>query len=189
MGFHFAHLLAYGESLRSPTKIQNSSAVVETVVIEMVHHSTTIINLAIETTDDRTRHLTDHIYHIVTFSALTLCRLVHTYEEKLTAVNHDVGELDNLVVKLIDWLRSIGLPCHAAHMLAGILAAQFNKLRPSYVRPEVTGELDFGTFSDQNLAGMDGLLNSDFIGWEFFNIAMDTAPWPQWESMYTNNGL
>lgn len=155
----------------------------------MVHHSTTIINLAIETTDDRTCHLTDHIYHIVTFSALTLCRLVHTYEDKLTAVKHDVGELDNLVVKLIDWLRSIGLPCHAAHMLAGILAAQFNKLRPSYVRPEVTGELDFETFSDQNLAGMDGLLNSDFIGSEFFNIAMDTAPWPQWESMYTNNGL
>lgn len=113
---------------------------------------------------------------------------MHTYKAKLTATNHDVDSLDNLVVRLVDWLRSIGLPCHAAHMLAGILAAQFNKLRPTYVRPEVVGEIEFSTFNHQGLAD-DCLLNSDFIGSEFFNIAMDTTPWPQWGSMYTDNGL
>lgn len=182
MGFHFAHLLAYGQSLRSPTKLQNSSAAIETIVIEMVHHSEIILNLAIETTDERTRHLTDHIYHIVTFSALTLCRLVHTYEAKLTAANHDVASLDNLVVRLVDWLRSIGLPCHAAHMLGGILAAQFHKLRPTYVRPELIGEIEMDSFNYESFTE-DALLNPDLIGSEFFNIAMDMTPWPQWGSM------
>lgn len=99
---------------------------------------------------------------------------MHTYEDKLTAANQDVGELDNLVVRLIDWLRSIGLPCHAAHMLASILAAQFKKPRPSYVRPEITAELDLPTFNfnDQSLAD-DGLLTYEFVGSEFFDIAMD----------------
>lgn len=191
MGFHFAHLLAYGQSIRSPTGPQSvTPAVIETIVTEMVNHSTIIINLAIETTDERTRHLTDHIYHIVTFSALTLCRLVHTYEEKLRAANHDVEALDNLVVKFADWLGSIGLPCHAAHMLAGILAAQFNKLRPTYVRPELVCETDFSTFGQQSLHGDDGLLNSEFIGSEFFNIvAIDATPWPEWGSMYIDNEI
>lgn len=179
MGFHFAHLLAYGQSLRSPTKIQNSSAAIETIVIEMVHHSQTIMNLAMETTDERTQHLTDHIYHIITFSALTLCRLVHTYEAKLTAAGCDIDSLDNLVVRVVDWLRSIGLPCHAAHMLASILAAQFTKLRPTYRRPEAVGEIGFGSLNHQ-MSNDEGLLNPDLIGSEFFNIAMDTMPWPEW---------
>ncbi|EED14682.1 C6 finger domain protein, putative [Talaromyces stipitatus ATCC 10500] len=190
MGFHFAHLLAYGQFIRSPSRRQTGpSAVIETIVMEMIHHSTTIINLAIETTDERTRHLTDHIYHIVTFSALTLCRLVHIYEAKLQAANHNVDALDDLVVKLIDWLRSIGLPCHAAHMLAAILAAQFNKLRPTYVRPDVVGDIGFSTFSQQNFLGDDGILSSEFIGSEFFNIAIDATPWPQWEPRYTDDEL
>jgi hypothetical protein len=73
-------------------------------------------------------------------------------------------------------------------MLAGILAAQFSKLRPTYVRPEVVGDLDFSVLNHESLAD-DGLLNYDVIGSEFFNIAMDTTPWPQWEGMYTGNGL
>lgn len=193
MGFHFAHLLAYGQSLRSPTRVRNGSAIVETIVMDMIQHSRTIINLAIETADERTRHLTDQIYHIVTFAALTLCRLVHTYESKLRAANNDVESLDRLVLRLVDWLKSIGLPCHAAHMLSDILAAQFNKLRP-YCRPDVVSDLvgsdiDFSALDQQSLPADIGFMHPDIIGSEYFNIAIDAAPWPQWDSMYPDSEI
>ncbi|KAH8705241.1 hypothetical protein BGW36DRAFT_367155 [Talaromyces proteolyticus] len=192
MGFHFAHLLAYGQCLKSPSRLRGGLSVVETIATEMIYQSKTIINLVIETTDERTRHLTDQIYHIVTFSALTLCRLVHTYESKLRAANHDIEALDSLVTKLIDWLRSIGLPCHAAHMLGGILATQFSKLRP-YARPGVSNvtdcDINFSALNHQSLPTDLGVLYPDFLGSELFNIAMDTAPWPQWGAMYQDNDL
>ncbi|KAF5654102.1 hypothetical protein F25303_1712 [Fusarium sp. NRRL 25303] len=138
MGFHFAHLLAHCQSLKSPKSVMHSS-----VLKEMIKHSKIIINLAIDTTDDRTRHLTDHIYHILSFSALTLCRIVHTYESKLRATNYDTTELDNIVFKLINWFKTIGLPCHAAHILGDIVHAQFQKLRPDFQpsTPLVSGAL------------------------------------------------
>lgn len=56
------------------------------------------------TAGDRTTHLTGHIYHVVAFSALTLCRLVHKYEPQLRAEGHDIAALDNFVITLVSWL-------------------------------------------------------------------------------------
>ncbi|THD00233.1 hypothetical protein EYZ11_000283 [Aspergillus tanneri] len=143
----------------------------------MIHHSTTIINLAIDKTDDRTRHLTDQIYHIVTFSALTLSQLVHRYESRLQAESHDIEALDTLIVKLINWLRSIGLPCHTASMLSDIVLAHFVKLRPGFRPMDVSASYevgenigDFDTLDYQSLPLDVALLYPDFIGSELFDM-------------------
>jgi len=124
MGFHFAQLLIYDQSLKS-----RSAAVRESLLSEMVRLSTAMLNLAMETTDDRTRHLTDHIYHMISFAAVTLCRLLHLYESQLST-RHDLVEIDTLVLQLVSWLHSIGLPCHVAHTLGDVVAAFHKKLRP-----------------------------------------------------------
>ncbi|OCL12435.1 hypothetical protein AOQ84DRAFT_285221 [Glonium stellatum] len=139
MGFHFAQLLIYDQSLKS-----RSAFVRESLLSEMVRLSTAIINLAMETTDERTRHLTDHIYHMISFAAVTLCRLLHLYEEQLSAL-YDIVELDRLVLQLVSWLHSIGLPCHVAHTLGDVVAAFHKKLRPD-AQPSPTAsylEVDF----------------------------------------------
>ena len=124
MGFHFAQLLIYDRSLKF-----RSASVRESLLSEMVRLSTAILNLGMETADERTRHLTDHIYHMISFAAVTLCRLLHLYEDQLSAT-HDFVELDTLILQLVSWLHSIGLPCHVAHTLGDVVAAFHKKLRP-----------------------------------------------------------
>jgi hypothetical protein len=63
MGFHFAQLLIYEQALSS-----RSAAVRESLLSEMVRLSAAILTLAMETTDLRTQHLSDHIYHVITFA-------------------------------------------------------------------------------------------------------------------------
>lgn len=178
MGFHFAHLLAYYQSARSPQSLMDASN-----ILEMIHLSSTIINLAMDTTDDRTRHLTDHIYHLITFSALTLCRLGHMYEDQLRIANVDVDGLDRLVTRLITWFRSIGLPCHAAHLLSDIVSSQFQKLRPNYVdvdaAPSTATQYTLSVLDASPLPSTAGFY-PDLIGSELFDINDGIASWPQW---------
>ncbi|KAL4894720.1 hypothetical protein BDV59DRAFT_200532 [Aspergillus ambiguus] len=124
MGFHFAHLILYDQSLKSKTARAR-----ESVLSEMIRHSTSIIRLAIDNTDERTRHLSDHIYHMVTFAAVIICRLLNGYEEQL-AHTHNLEELDSLILSLVAWLQSIGLPCHAAYALGHIISKVHQRLRP-----------------------------------------------------------
>ncbi|KAJ5110180.1 hypothetical protein N7532_002825 [Penicillium argentinense] len=182
MGFHFAHFLAYYQSVRSPERLMDGSA-----IMEMIDLSRTIINLAIDTTDDRTRHLTDHIYHVVTFSALTLCRLTSTYDAQLRVAGIDVNGLDRLVIKLIAWLRSIGLPCHAAHLLSETVATQFKILRPGseamLANLACYSERDYNVLpaiEASPLTSNIGVFYPDLIGSELFYMDDGTASWPQW---------
>ncbi|KAF1360681.1 hypothetical protein EJ07DRAFT_165292 [Lizonia empirigonia] len=145
MGYHFAQLLTYDRSLKI-----RSAAVRETLLIEMVRLSTTIMKLAMDTADERTRHLTDHIYHMLSFAAFTLSRLLHKYEEQLAAT-HDLLELDRLVLSLAAWLHAIGLPCHIAHTMGSVVAAFHAKLRPeiesaSYIDVDPAIQDDFARF-------------------------------------------
>lgn len=124
MGFYFAQLVLYDLSLKS-----RSTTVRESLLTEMSKVSVSIIQLAMDTKDDRTRHLTDHIYHMITFAAVTLCRLLHMYERQV-AKSSNIQELDNLIIGLVRWLHSIGLPCHIAHTLGDVVSAFHRKLRP-----------------------------------------------------------
>ncbi|KAJ5674698.1 uncharacterized protein N7477_004632 [Penicillium maclennaniae] len=124
MGFHFSNLLFYEHALKSRTARAR-----ESVVSEMIRHSTAIVHLAMDTVDERTRHLSDHVYHMITFAAIIICRLLNSYEEELS-VNFNIGGLDGLIQDLVQWLHSIGLPCHAAHTLGNIIAKVHQMLRP-----------------------------------------------------------
>ncbi|CEN61865.1 hypothetical protein ASPCAL08513 [Aspergillus calidoustus] len=124
MGFHFSHLLLYDRCLKS-----KSARAKESVVSEMLSHATTIIRLAMDTVDERTRHLSDHIYHMITFAAISICRLLGNPEHNLGST-HDVAGLDLLINNLIQWLQSIGLPCHAAHTFGLIITQVQRKMRP-----------------------------------------------------------
>ncbi|KAI8711952.1 hypothetical protein NCS52_01460300 [Fusarium sp. LHS14.1] len=182
MGFHFAHLLTYYQSLKSPKSVMHNS-----ILEDMIRHSKAIINLAVDKADERTRHLTDHIYHIVTFSALTLCRIVRTYESKLRAANFDISSIDNLIFNLINWLKTIGLPCHAAHILGDIVSAQFKKRRPDFNALALTASGSLGSdnvvsfpVQDISLPSDISFLYPDFIGSEMFIMEGDLDNWPQW---------
>lgn len=129
MGFHFAQLLAYERALKT-----KSARVRDSLLNEMVRLSAAIINLAMDTTDERTKHLSDHIYHMITFAAATLCRLLNRYETQL-ATNHNIVDLDTLVLRVINWLKSIGLPCHTGYTLSITVAAFHKKLRPNAQQP------------------------------------------------------
>lgn len=82
------------------------------------------------TADERIRHLTDHIYHMISFAAVTLSRLLHNYEDQL-ATSHDLNGLDGLIVSLATWLHAIGPPSHVAHTMGDVVAAFHKKLRPA----------------------------------------------------------
>ncbi|KAJ6007259.1 hypothetical protein N7540_011235 [Penicillium herquei] len=181
MGFHFAHLLAYYQAARYPQLMLNAST-----ILEMIDLACAIINLAISTTDDRTRHLTDHIYHVVTFSALTLCRLVHEYYAQLLVANIDVSALDRLVLKLISWLCSIGLPGHAAHLMGDIVSSHFRKLRSEtgsgFNNALNEAEQDHRAPSDLealSLISNPDMIFPDLIGSELLDIE-DGSSWPPW---------
>lgn len=145
-----------------------------------------IISLVAGTTDDRTPHLTDHIYIVVAFSALTLCRLVHTYEVQLLEANHDIAAWDDIVIKLVKWMRTVGLPCHVAPLLGRIVLAQFKSLRPDVDVEELFSPhgldednaggalVDFQSFSFH-----EGFPYPDLIGSELFYMS-DGPNWPQW---------
>lgn len=145
MGFYFAQLMAYDQSLKI-----GSSAVRESLLSEMVRLSSSIINLAMTTTDERTRHLTDHIYHMISFAAVTLCRLLSNYEGQLS-LSHDLSRLDEVVLSLVSWLHAIGFPCHVAHTMGDVVAAFHKKLRPNT-----------GPSPNTSYAGVDPAIQDDF---------------------------
>ncbi|KAM3435172.1 hypothetical protein MY4824_005044 [Beauveria thailandica] len=167
MSFSFAHLLAYCQAAQSLQSSPNTC-----FVLEMIELSRDIINLAMDTADGRTRHLTDHIYHLIVFSALTLCRLVRTYENQLRTTKVDVDRIDEILIKLIAWLRNVGLPCHVAHLLGDVVSFQFQKLRPNRL-PDTTANLPHYTQALPNIE-----FYPDFIGHELFGMNDDMTGWP-----------
>lgn len=101
---------------------------------------------------------------MVTFAAVTLCRLLHMYENQL-ASTHSIMELDSLVLALVTWLHSIGLPCHVAHTLGDVVAAFHEKLRPNtHPSPHDQVQDDIGLYFPELLGieTFDGG-NFDFI--------------------------
>ncbi|KAL2870883.1 Zn(II)2Cys6 transcription factor [Aspergillus lucknowensis] len=144
MGFHFSHLLLYDRCLKA-----KSARSQESVVSEMISHATNIIQLAMDTVDERTRHLSDHIYHMITFAAITICRLIGNLEDQQGTIQ-DVTHLNSLINDLVQWLQSIGLPCHAAHTFGTIITQVQRRMCPQV-----------GT-TIPNPAPADDILDEDF---------------------------
>ena len=169
IGYYFALLLSLRQAVKATYNRMGESP-----LSELIHLITSIINIAMETADERTQHLTDNIYHIVTFSAIMLCQLIRKYEHQLHN-SHDVPALDYLVSKLAVWLKSIGLRCHVAHMLGDLVSAQQRTLRPR------AG----GTPSENSVFG--GILSPntffpDIISAEMLEGEIDL--WPPWDQVF-----
>lgn len=171
MGFYFAQLLMYDLSLKS-----KSAAVQESLISEMSTVSTAIIRLAIETSDERTPHLTDHIYHMIAFSAVTLCRLLHVYEAQIT-ISHKVEELDSLIIELTRWLHTIGLPCHIAYILGNVVSAFHGRLRPD-AHFTATPNTDLHSATPQDLS----FFFPELLGMESLGDTMQDLL-PDWEPL------
>jgi hypothetical protein len=170
MGFHFAQLLAYERALNA-----RSARVRDSLLTEMVRLSAAIIHLVMDTADERTRHLSDHIYHMCAFAAVTLCRLLNLYETQLAATQ-DIRDLDTLVMDLVTWFHSIGLPCHAANTLGDTVSAFHKKLRP-LARPASPALMDTSSswLGDDLPRFFPELLGTDYSEGADFNLLPD---WP-----------
>lgn len=124
MSFAFAQLLMYEQCLQN-----KSAAVRESLVSQMLQLCSDIVRLAMDTDDERTPYLTDHIYHILTFAGVTLCRLLNKYEGQLK-VTHDIEEMDILAIRIAQWLQAIGSDCHIGNILGKTVMSVHRQLRP-----------------------------------------------------------
>lgn len=114
---------------------------------------------------------------MITFAAVTLCRLLNLYEPQLAA-SHNINELDTLILTLVSWLHSIGLPCHAAHTLGNTVGAFHAKLRPNARPPNQYTPLDM---SD------DWMNDLPHFFPELLNTGTEAGEWnfvPDWEPLY-----
>ncbi|KAI7570535.1 hypothetical protein KC343_g2089 [Hortaea werneckii] len=85
------------------------------------------MQLVIDTTDARTKHLTDHVYHVIAFAAVTALRLMSKYREYFQDYA-DFGEMESLISEIVDWLDSIGPGSHTGHMMSDVIKATQRKL-------------------------------------------------------------
>lgn len=166
LGQHFAHLLAQCEA----TKANGPTANVHSFE-GVMQSSKAIIDIFIDTADDRTRHLSDHIYHVVTFAALVLCRLLQNHGAVLEEAGHDRHNLCQLIERIIDQLRSVGLPCHAAYMLASVVAAKFKALPNDFHNTSANPEDNGLELTDQALQDYWPLEDFTFMYPDFGNIS------------------
>ncbi|KAI6910018.1 hypothetical protein KC318_g3539 [Hortaea werneckii] len=124
MSYSFGQLLMYEQSLSS-----KSAAVRESLLSEMLRLSSGIMQLAIDTADARTKHLTDHVYHMIAFTAVTALRLMSKYGENLQ-VGRDVRQMETLICKIVEWLDGIGPDSHTGHIMSDVIKATQRKLGP-----------------------------------------------------------
>ncbi|RMY82499.1 hypothetical protein D0861_07858 [Hortaea werneckii] len=84
--------------------------------------SSNIMHLAINTPDATTKHLTDHVYHMIAFAAVTALRVMSKYREKLQA-SIDLGQMETLVLKTVEWLDSIETVSYTGRIMSDLIKA------------------------------------------------------------------
>ncbi|THZ31009.1 hypothetical protein D6C91_00942 [Aureobasidium pullulans] len=144
MGCSFAQLLILERALG-----KSSEAVDESSIVQMVQYCSDILQAAIRTPDDRTEHLTHHVYHMITFAALTLIRLLRKYEKEFASFFEAVSR-HALILEVSQWLRSIGLPGHIGQTMGNIVATLHQSSFPaqaSDIAISSQGEFVFDNFA------------------------------------------
>ncbi|KAI7247292.1 hypothetical protein KC352_g13804 [Hortaea werneckii] len=127
---HRSLLMSYsfGQMLVCEQELSSKSVVVQNSLLEeILRHSSSIMQLVIDTTDARTKHLTDHVYHVIAFAAVTALRLMSKYREYFQDYA-DFGEMESLISEIVDWLDSIGPGSHTGHMMSDVIKATQRKL-------------------------------------------------------------
>jgi len=152
---------------------------------DVIKSSKDIINIFLDTTDERTRHLTDHVYNVVTFAALTLCRVLQSHRDQLQEAGHDLRMLHKLIEAIIAGLSAVGLPCHAASMLAAVVSARFARLQTTL---DSTGTISSNVLVGESSASLEtytGLddytfMYPDFSRSDLFDLTVDAPQWASW---------
>lgn len=157
----------------------------EQILADVIQSSKLIIEIFLDTTDERTRHLTDHVYNVVTFAALTLCRILQSHRNQLQEVGHDLGKIHKLIEAIISGLSSVGLPCHAASMLAAVVSARFARLQTTLDNiGSISSEALVGdpSASSEALTGLNDytFMYPDFSRTDLFDLTVDAPQWPAW---------
>lgn len=174
ISFFFAGLLMYEQSLSS-----KSAAVRESLVSEMIRLSSNILTLSMEKADERTKHLTDHVYHVITFAAVTLCRLIWRYRSQLEH-RINLAENDELITKTIDWLCAIDEAPHVGKVMATIISNVQKKLQPSH-------EDASQPLLEIQQADADSSAIPDFLAMEdYFDFDWDGMA-PDWQSLASDD--
>lgn len=182
LGLHFAYLLADCESFK-----RSKADISDRALADVVQSSRAIIDIFLETTDERTRHLTDHVYNVVTFAALTLCRIMQHHHAQLRQAGQDLSTLNGVVEAIIRGLSSVGPSCHAANMLAGVVAAKFATLQIDPGCKDGSGSTDANDrTSVQSLDSYFGLdeytfAYPDFSRADAFDMSIDVPEWASWD--------
>lgn len=170
MGYYFTLLLTMTRSIR------NKRGSVSSNLDDLIRLITSILHLVIETVDDRTQYLTDHVYHVVVFSALSLCQVLSKHEVLLRA-SHDVSLLDSLLSNTIEWLKSIGTASHITHLLARVVESQYRKARPEQQAVPAT------TIPTPDMAE-SMFAYPDYLMTDLYNYGDDSANlWHDWQDI------
>lgn len=169
LSFCFAQLLMYEQSLTN-----KSAAVRESLLSEMVRLSMELLNTAMETIDERTKYLTDHIYHMIAFAAVTLTRLLYKYDSQLEG-RHDIRNADTLILSTAQWLQGIELSSHISHMMGSVIKAVHQKLRPAAQTPAVL-------VPALTQLQAEDLIIPDFLGMDSADFDWDSVI-PDWQSL------
>lgn len=170
MGYYFGLLLTLTRSIRS------KRGSVSTNLDDLIRLITSVLHLVIETVDERTQYLTDHVYHVVVFCALTLCQILSKHEA-LLQISHDVSALESLLLSTVDWLKSIGTASHITHLLARVIESQYRKARPEQRMVEVT-TIPTPDMADSMFAYPDYLMT------DLYNYGDNSADlWQEWQDI------
>ena len=175
MSFYFAQLLMYEQSLNN-----KSAAVRESLLSEMVRLSFDLLTTALETNDERTKYLTDHIYHMIAFAAVTLSRLLYKYENQFGS-QHTIDKADALVTETVRWLHGIGIPSHIGTMMGNLMEAVQQKLRPAAQR-------SISNIPDPTQLHVEDLIIPDLLGMDSIDFDWD-AMIPDWQSLNSDEFL
>lgn len=182
LGLHFAYLLADCESFK-----RSKADISDRALADVVQSSRAIIDIFLETTDERTRHLTDHVYNVVTFAALTLCRIIQNHHAQLPQAGQDLDTLNGVVETIIRGLSSVGPSCHAANMLAGVVAAKYASLQNDCGTMNGLASTDADNETSAQLPdayfGLDEYTFAypDFSRADAFDMSIDIPEWSSWD--------
>jgi hypothetical protein len=127
-----------------------------------------------DTIDERTKYLTDHIYHMIAFAAVTLTRLLYRYESQLKA-RHDIEKADALVSATVHWLQGVDMSSHIGYMMGNVIKTVQKKLRPATQEPVQDGP-EFARLQAEDL------IIPDFLGMDSVDFDWD-AIIPDWQSL------
>ncbi|CEJ94354.1 hypothetical protein VHEMI09892 [[Torrubiella] hemipterigena] len=173
LGFKFTYLFAHYQWLQS-SQMKSQP----TTLIDMIALATDIITVIVDTTDGLSQYLTDHVYHIVTFAALVLCHILPSYQTQLQENNVDTGAVEELIIKLLGWLETIGTAGHIARVLWPVISYRFAKMQSMHMSASNSRSTTSHSTIDFDILGLEMFTEYDGISlWSDLPVDQNGFTW------------